>query len=75
MRFLSQSLTPCLPQLDDSEQANNYDQWNNSNPEEHEPSFAHELIAGAASFEAAKAYENHVAQNGKHGSYHCVREE
>lgn len=24
----------------------------------------HELIAGAASYEAAKAYENHVAQNG-----------
>ena len=24
----------------------------------------HELIAGAASYEAAKAYENHVAENG-----------
>jgi hypothetical protein len=51
--------------VDDSDQAQSYDQWNSTNPQEHDPSFAHELIAGAASFEAAKAYENHVAQNGK----------
>jgi hypothetical protein len=27
---------------------------------------SHELIAGAASFEAMKAYEDHVARNGPH---------
>lgn len=29
----------------------------------------HELIAGAASYEAAKAYENHVAQNGTYNPH------
>lgn len=28
----------------------------------------HELIAGAASYEAAKAYENHVAENGTYNT-------
>ncbi|ORY95904.1 hypothetical protein BCR43DRAFT_506335 [Syncephalastrum racemosum] len=31
----------------------------------HEGSLTHELLAGAASYEAAKAYEKHCAENGK----------
>jgi hypothetical protein len=50
---------------DDSQQAQAYAQYNNSDPYEHDPSYAHELIGGAAAYEAAKAYENHVAENGK----------
>lgn len=30
----------------------------------HEASISHELLSGAAAFAAARAYENHVAQNG-----------
>ncbi|KAJ5674543.1 CipC1 protein [Penicillium maclennaniae] len=59
---------------DDSDQANYADQWNASNPQEHDPSFAHELIAGAASFEAAKAYENHVAENGQPPNHQMAKE-
>ncbi|KAJ6133974.1 CipC1 protein [Penicillium sp. IBT 18751x] len=59
---------------DDSDQANYANQWNESNPQEHDPSFAHELIAGAASFEAAKAYENHVAQNGQPPNHQMAKE-
>ena len=51
--------------IDDSEQADAHRQWNNSEPREHEASFAHELIAGAASYEAAKAYEEHEEREGK----------
>ncbi|KAJ5893284.1 hypothetical protein N7495_004975 [Penicillium taxi] len=49
-------------------------QWNSSEPREHEPSFAHELIAGAASFEAAKAYEEHCERNGKPESHQKAKE-
>ncbi|OQD76712.1 hypothetical protein PENDEC_c004G00304 [Penicillium decumbens] len=59
---------------DDSEQSDHYNQWNQSNPQEHDPSFAHELIAGAASYEAAKAYENHVAENGQPPSHEKAKE-
>ncbi|KAE8154426.1 hypothetical protein BDV25DRAFT_135860 [Aspergillus avenaceus] len=33
--------------------------------EEHKAKFSHELIAGAASYEAMKAYEEHCEKNGK----------
>ncbi|KAH8705824.1 CipC1 protein [Talaromyces proteolyticus] len=59
---------------DDSPQSGSYDQWQNSNPREHEASFAHELIAGAASYEAAKAYEDHVARNGQPPSHEKAKE-
>ncbi|KAI9473540.1 MAG: hypothetical protein EXX96DRAFT_508204 [Benjaminiella poitrasii] len=36
-----------------------------SAPEEHKASFSHELIAGAASYEAVKAYNDHCARNGE----------
>lgn len=35
----------------------------------HKASLSHELIAGAAAFEAAKAYEKHCAENGKPDSH------
>ncbi|KAJ5819041.1 hypothetical protein N7474_004632 [Penicillium riverlandense] len=60
--------------IDDSEQANCHRQWKNSKPEEHDPSFVHELIAGAASYEAAKAYEEHEEREGKPESHEKAKE-
>ena len=45
----------------DSDQKQAYDQYQES---DHKASLSHELIAGAASYEAAKAYENHCDRNG-----------
>ncbi|KAJ5094279.1 hypothetical protein N7456_010140 [Penicillium angulare] len=59
---------------DDSDQAQAYQQYNSTEPKEHDPSFVHELIAGAASYEAAKAYENHVAENGQPASHAQAKE-
>ncbi|KAJ5335547.1 hypothetical protein N7452_007950 [Penicillium brevicompactum] len=59
---------------DDSDQANSYNEYNNTPIEEHDPSFIHELIAGAASYEAAKAYEDHVAENGNPESHAQAKE-
>ena len=49
-------------------------QYNADDLTQHEPSFVHELIAGAASYEAMKAYENHVAQNGEPDSHAKAKE-
>ncbi|KAG8681933.1 hypothetical protein FRC09_017135 [Ceratobasidium sp. 395] len=54
-----------------SDQAEAYNQVI-QNP--HEASLSHELIAGAASFEAAKAYEEHVSRNGKPDSHAKAKE-
>jgi len=40
----------------------------------HKAQISHELIAAAASYEAAKAYENHVAKNGKPSSHAQAKE-
>ncbi|KAI5998753.1 hypothetical protein EDD15DRAFT_2241525 [Pisolithus albus] len=40
----------------------------------HKASLSHELIAGAASYEAAKAYEKHVAENGQPTSHAEAKE-
>ncbi|KAG5649038.1 hypothetical protein DXG03_000387 [Asterophora parasitica] len=45
----------------ESEQAQAYEQVVNA---PHKASLSHELIAAAASYEAAKAYEKHVSANG-----------
>lgn len=59
-----------FPPTDDSPQSDSYQQYNEGGVNrEHEASFAHELIAGAASYEAAKAYEQHCDRNGKTQSY------
>ncbi|KAJ5986006.1 hypothetical protein N7499_007701 [Penicillium canescens] len=59
---------------DDSPQQDYHQQWNNSEPQEHDPSFVHELIAGAASYEAAKAYEEHCDRNGQPQSHEKAKE-
>ncbi|GAA5985382.1 hypothetical protein JCM11641_006382 [Rhodosporidiobolus odoratus] len=41
---------------------------------ENKSSFTHELIAGAAAFEAQKAYAAHCAKNGKPESHQVARE-
>ncbi|KAJ7905155.1 hypothetical protein B0H13DRAFT_2334245 [Mycena leptocephala] len=51
----------------DSEESN---AWNTASaPETHKSKFTHELIAAAASYEAARAYEKHVEKNGKPASH------
>ncbi|KAI9932019.1 hypothetical protein ASPWEDRAFT_132880 [Aspergillus wentii DTO 134E9] len=52
------------------------DEYQQLNPQDegHKAKFSHELIAGAASFEAAKAYEKHVAANGKPASHAEAKE-
>lgn len=40
----------------------------------HKAEWSHELIAGAASYEAAKAYEKHCAENGKPASHTEAKE-
>ncbi|KAF7342044.1 hypothetical protein MVEN_01791700 [Mycena venus] len=51
----------------DSEEAT---AWNTANaPETHKAKLTHELIAAAASYEAARAYEKHVEKNGKPASH------
>ncbi|SDA01425.1 BZ3500_MvSof-1268-A1-R1_Chr10-1g02653 [Microbotryum saponariae] len=42
--------------------------------QEHESSWSHELIAGAAAFEAEKAYERHVSQNGRPANHQLAKE-
>ena len=55
---------------DDSDQAQAYATYNG----DHQASVSHELIAGAASYEAAKAYENHIAENGQPASHAEAKE-
>ncbi|KAL2786509.1 hypothetical protein BJX62DRAFT_241947 [Aspergillus germanicus] len=61
---------------DDSHQARSYDEFQNLDHtnEEHRAKMSHELIAGAASFEAMKAYEDHVARNGQPPSHQMAKE-
>jgi hypothetical protein len=40
----------------------------------HKAALSHELIGGAAAYEAAKAYEDHVAANGKPDSHAKAKE-
>ncbi|KDE05291.1 hypothetical protein MVLG_04323 [Microbotryum lychnidis-dioicae p1A1 Lamole] len=42
--------------------------------QQHESSWTHELIAGAAAFEAEKAYERHVSQNGRPANHQLAKE-
>ncbi|RDA84278.1 hypothetical protein CP532_3344 [Ophiocordyceps camponoti-leonardi (nom. inval.)] len=48
--------------MDDSQQARAYEEVTQGS---HEAKFSHELLGGAAAYEAAKAYEDHVARNGQ----------
>ncbi|OQD77447.1 hypothetical protein PENDEC_c002G05221 [Penicillium decumbens] len=49
----------------DSEEARQYNDFQSTPQHEHEAKFSHELIGGAAAFEAMKAYEDHEARNGQ----------
>ncbi|KAI0921113.1 hypothetical protein AcW2_006195 [Taiwanofungus camphoratus] len=55
----------------DSDQAQAYDQVVNA---PHKAELSHELIAAAASYEAAKAYEHHCAKNGQPPSHEKAKE-
>ncbi|KAF9534296.1 CipC-like protein [Crepidotus variabilis] len=55
----------------DSDQAQAYDQVVNA---PHKAELSHELIAAAASYEAAKEYEKHVAKNGQPPSHEKAKE-
>ncbi|KAJ7123982.1 hypothetical protein C8R43DRAFT_1031494 [Mycena crocata] len=59
---------------DDSYEAQAHEQVMNAETEEHKASLSHELIAAAASYEAAKAYENHCAENGQPDSHAKAKE-
>ncbi|PFH58488.1 hypothetical protein XA68_13596 [Ophiocordyceps unilateralis] len=56
---------------DDSQEARAYEEVTQR---PHEAKFSHELLGGAAAFEAAKAYEDHVAENG-HPDQHSTAKE
>ncbi|KIP06286.1 hypothetical protein PHLGIDRAFT_36001 [Phlebiopsis gigantea 11061_1 CR5-6] len=64
-------LIPAFPTMgwfgDDS-----YNEYQNTEP--HEAKLSHELIAAAASYEAAKAYEKHVEANGQPDSHAQAKE-
>ncbi|KAF8327550.1 uncharacterized protein EI90DRAFT_2998458 [Cantharellus anzutake] len=49
----------------DSDQAQAHNEYNDLNPVEHKAKFSHELIAGAAAYQASKAYSDHKAKNGE----------
>ncbi|KAJ7752609.1 hypothetical protein B0H16DRAFT_1545921 [Mycena metata] len=55
----------------DSDQAQAYEQVTNA---PHKAALSHELIAAAASYEAAKAYEKHCAENGQPESHAKAKE-
>ncbi|KAG8906134.1 hypothetical protein FRB99_007524 [Tulasnella sp. 403] len=61
-----------FPWSNDGQQqyADAYDQVN----QPHQAELSHELIAGAAAFEAAKAYESHEAKNGAPPSHAVAKE-
>ncbi|KAJ5994380.1 hypothetical protein N7451_010104 [Penicillium sp. IBT 35674x] len=59
---------------DNSDQAQAHEEWQQIQGPEHEAKFSHELLAGAASFAAARAYENHVAQNGQPPNHAMAKE-
>ncbi|KAI9373516.1 hypothetical protein BJX61DRAFT_541667 [Aspergillus egyptiacus] len=60
----------------DSDQARSHGEFHSLDHtnEEHKVKFSHELIAGAASYEAMKAYEDHVEKNGKPDNHAKAKE-
>ncbi|KAJ7716479.1 CipC protein [Mycena maculata] len=59
---------------DESSQKQAYEQYQNLAPEEHKAKLSHELISGAAAFEAAKAYEQHCATEGQPTNHAVAKE-
>ncbi|KEY70106.1 hypothetical protein S7711_10257 [Stachybotrys chartarum IBT 7711] len=60
-----------ITSTDNSRQAEDYDVVVNR---PHEAKWTHELLGGAAAYEAAKAYENHVARNGRPANHAQAKE-
>ncbi|KAH9065301.1 hypothetical protein EDB87DRAFT_1555898 [Lactarius vividus] len=58
---------------DDHEVSQAYAEVENT-PHEHKAKLSHELIAGAAAYEAAKAYNEHCDRNGKPSSHSKAKE-
>ncbi|PHH68645.1 hypothetical protein CDD82_377 [Ophiocordyceps australis] len=56
----------------DSDQAQAHYQV--TNEPQHKAKWTHELLGGAAAYEAAKVYENHEAQNGRPKSHAKAKE-
>ncbi|THH15501.1 hypothetical protein EW146_g4983 [Bondarzewia mesenterica] len=56
---------------DESDEAQAY---NEANESPHKAELSHELIAGAASYEAAKAWEKHCESSGKPASHAQAKE-
>ncbi|KAJ6576419.1 hypothetical protein DFH09DRAFT_980480 [Mycena vulgaris] len=56
----------------DSDEANAYDQF--ASGKVHKSDISHELLAGAASFAAAREYEKHCEANGKPQSHAEAKE-
>ncbi|BCS25179.1 DUF3759 domain-containing protein [Aspergillus puulaauensis] len=61
---------------DDSHQARAHQEYHNLDHanEEHKSKFSHELVSGAASWEAMRAYEHHCEKNGKPQSHAHAKE-
>jgi len=57
----------------ETNEAQAYQEYQNT-PDEHKAKISHELIGGAAAFEAAKAYEDHCAKNGQPASHAQAKE-
>ncbi|EDR09954.1 uncharacterized protein LACBIDRAFT_293775 [Laccaria bicolor S238N-H82] len=57
----------------ESDEAKAYETVNNAT-KEHKAHLSHELIAAAASYEAAKAYQKHCEENGKPQSHAKAKE-
>ncbi|PWY87379.1 putative phosphoglycerate mutase family protein [Aspergillus heteromorphus CBS 117.55] len=58
-----------------SEQAQFSEQFSNfDGSEQHKAKLSHEVIGGAAAYEAMKAYEEHQAKNGKPASHAEAKE-
>ncbi|KAJ6598998.1 hypothetical protein DFH09DRAFT_1129784 [Mycena vulgaris] len=65
-----------LHKMHKSDEQAAYEEVINVSPEDHEhkAKLSHELIAGAAAYEAAKKYEEHCAANGKPDSHAKAKE-
>jgi hypothetical protein len=55
---------------DDHNATQCYNDYNNN----HQASVTHEVLGGAVAYEAAKAYENHCAENGRPDSHAKAKE-
>ncbi|KAH8979235.1 hypothetical protein EDB92DRAFT_1821111 [Lactarius akahatsu] len=60
--------------FDNHQAAKDSETYNNVEPHEHEAKLSHEVVSGAAAYEAAKAYSDHCKRNGKPDSHSKAKE-